>query len=141
MIRMKQPYAGSEWISANAKTGSRPLSALGINVADALGFVYRGIYHLPMGVLVSADWSNGRTVAVSVPADLCTWDGNELTRLVVVCHDLMLRMEVSPVGPYYLRLTFFQRRTRVGSIVDRLPTIEEHISMIRGYEILETVDP
>lgn len=78
MIRMKQPYAGSEWISANAKTGSRPLSALGINVADALGFVYRGIYHLPMGVLVSADWSNGRTVAVSVPADLCTWDGNEL---------------------------------------------------------------
>lgn len=136
MMRLRMQYAGAEWIAHNSRMQAGSMSPLGIVVADALGFVYRGIYHLPPSLLERVEWFDERYIAISVPRDLCTWDGNELTRLVVICHDLMLRMEVDPAGPYHLRLSFYQRRARTGSISARMPTLEEHAAMIRaGYTI------
>jgi len=149
-LRIQHAYAGAEWIESNVirvhntgvateiveGTGAAPMSPLGRTVADVLGFVYRGIYHLPNSATYNTDWSDLRRIVVNVPAELCTWDGNTLTQLVVVTHDMMLRMEVGPSGPRMIKLSFFQRMARDGDTSLRLPTLEEHVGMIRqGYVV------
>lgn len=114
------------------------MSPLGITAADILGFTYQGIYHLPRGLLDKCNWDDPWMVRITVPTCLCTWDDNKLMWLVVVAHDMMVRVEIDGVNQRYLKLGFSQRKTRTGGIMDRMPTIEQQIEGIRkGY----TVEP
>lgn len=138
--RLLMSYAGSEWVERGIWK-DKPMSPLGRAAADVLGLAYKGIYHLPGGCLRKVNWGHPHYVQVSVFKDISTWDDSELTRLVVVCHDLLLRLDVNPAGSFHLRLGFSQRRTRTGSIMDRIPTIEEHVTLIRRqYEIADGLD-
>jgi hypothetical protein len=126
-------YAGADHLDGMGC----PASLLGRTVAEALGYVYRGLYHLPTGSLKRATWRDERCVSINVPGfDMASWDGARLTQLVVVSHDLGLRLEISPAGPRHLKLRFSQRTTREGSISCRLPTLEDHVLAIRhGYTV------
>jgi hypothetical protein len=148
--RLEMAYAGADWLKQNlvyavergAKVKGKPVrsdvSPLGATVAEALGFVYRGLYHLPWPPLERAEWWNDQRVEVSVSDDdLATWDWNLLTVLVVVCHDLGLRLAVHSGGPRRLKLYFTQRTAREGDISKRMPTIEDQIATIReAYRVL-----
>jgi len=61
---------------------------------------------------------------------LATFDFDLLTRLVVLCHDAALRLEVSAANPHNVRLSFWQRQ-RTGGMSKRHPTMEEATHGIR----------
>lgn len=131
--RLRMGHCGAGWMR-------KPMSPLGRTVADALGYVYRGLYHLPRGPLDRADWTNTRCISIIVPAwsfELSTWDSDLLTRLVVVCSDMMLRLDLQGANGQYVRLVFHQRWQREGGTGERIPTLEEHVAMVRkGYDVL-----
>src|SRR5574343_631208 len=123
-------FAGADWIRANYNCN---MSALGIAVADLLGDLYEGIYHLANSATQKADWSNAHRVSVVLRTEMATIDNNLLTRLVILCHDRMLRANIQPVGPGYMRICFSFREKRDGRLYERCPTIEDHIAQIRAY--------
>jgi len=60
-------------------------------------------------------------------------DGDMLTRIVVLAHDRMLRVEVEAVACRFLALLIHQRKTREGSISQRCPTLDGHVEMLRQH--------
>lgn len=128
-------YSGADWIEKSLK---REISPLGREVADVLGQVWRGIYHLENQVR-KVDWANKSWISVNIYGDLSTYDFSQLTELVILCHDRMLRLEINPCNFTILRLTFHQRKNRSGTMDERMPLMEKHLSDIRehiGLEIL-----
>jgi hypothetical protein len=124
-------YAGASWIRRSLKKETSPL---GEAVANLLGRVFLGIYHLPIRSLEKVDWINPLWIEIILGQDLSTIDGCHLTALVVLAHDKMIRVSIEGVGPGYMRLRFHQRNTRTGSICEQCPTIEDHIKIIRTIE-------
>ena len=149
-------HSGADWLRRNLvyaeqrgdRAGKRritsTLSPLGVTVAEALGYVTRGIYHMDVKALLRADWSDERCIEVAFHEELATWDYDTLTVLVVVCYDLGLRLAIHPHGLRQLRLSFSQRTTREGDISRRMPPLDERIAAIRsGYRVLppEEMEP
>lgn len=124
-------HSGSQWVKSSLKV--EQLSPLGAAVADLLGDVFCGIYHLDIKKLKKVDWGNPHFIAVQLPwRTLSTYDNPELTWLVVLCHDRCLRLEISAVTVKTLQLMFHQRQ-RDGRLDQRMPTIEGQIEHIRKY--------
>lgn len=142
-------YAGSNWIETS--TGKKP-SALGVKVADLLGEVFAGIYHL--NHISAVDWTDENFISVPMTWPLATYDSPDLTRLVVLAHDYCLRLEIRPSvieltdesGATYgdvegddLGTTFdcpalelcFSPRAREGDLLSRHPTLEEAVASVR----------
>ena len=134
---MKTKYAGSEWLTDMLRFTSRgevEISDLGKTVADVLGQVYRGLYHIQDEVLHKrVDWSSKHTISIVIRGGLYSYDSSHLTELIVLCYDNMLRLEVNPRAPAYLELRFHRRETRnpTASIARRLPALDDMITMIR----------
>ena len=125
-------YAGSEWIKRNVAKDIE-MSDLGIAVADLLGDCFLGIYHLNYTSLGKVEWDNQRWIEVTVRHIMATVDGDELTRLVVLSHDRLLRVEMRGIGPGYIRLSFNQRDTRKGTLMERVPMLEDHVKKLREH--------
>lgn len=123
-------YAGANWIKESLK---KDMSPLGEAVANLLGDVFLGIYHLPNNSLKRVDWSNNHWIEYTLHGTLETVDFNGLTIMVVLAHDRMIRVSMQGVGPGYIRLMFHQRNKRTGSMFERYPTIEDHIDQIRKH--------
>jgi hypothetical protein len=124
----------AQWIE---KVTGKTVSPLGAEVARVLDVVFGGIYHLQKEV-AKADWTNPHYVVIQIHRGLSTFDSSELTQLVILCHDQMLRMEISPVNFTYLEIMFHQRTERTGSTMTRMPMIEyqiEHIRKVGGLGI------
>jgi hypothetical protein len=108
------------------------ISPLGRKVADLLDAAWDGIYHLPESLPYRAGWDDPYFISVVVPDyALATYDFNTLTRLVVLCHDAALRMEIDSANPRNVRLTFHQRK-RTGGVCEGHPTLEEAAAAIRN---------
>ena len=122
-------FMGANWIKNSLK---KEMSPLGESVADLLGDVFLGIYHLDFKALNRVCWEDDYVVIFVYRGDLATVDFNQLTRLVVLAHDRMLRISIEGVGPGYMKLIFHQRHKRTGSMSERCPTIEEHIKLIKS---------
>lgn len=123
-------HAGADWLERQIK---HPLSALGRAAANLLGDVYLGIYHIAGPALYRAAWTDRDCVQVSLYGELATVDGCELTALVVLAHDRMLRVAISGVGPGYLRVSISKRTCREGPFHARHPDLETHAQRIRDY--------
>lgn len=119
---------GAGWLKKAYKLES--MSPLGEAVADLLDDVFWGIYHVNSH-LHKTDWTNDHFIDVVLNKELHTFDYDHLTRLVVLCHDRLLRMEITGRAPNFLTLTFHQRKVREGRMFDRMPTMEDHIEIIR----------
>lgn len=125
-------YMGANWV----KQQCAELSPFGERVADLLGELYRGIYHINYGALMHkrTDWTSDTRIEIVVPDDgwFGTFDGNRLTNLVILCHDACIKCDLRAANIGYLRLIFYPRKGRTGDIYDRHPTIEEAIKACRG---------
>lgn len=128
---MSSKYSGSDWLKYSLKIEN--MSPLGEAVGDLLGAIYRGIYHISSRALEKVDWTDTYHIAIILGPDLSTVDRNNLTELVVLCHDRMIRCSIEGVGPRYMRLRFHQRKVRTGCISERYPTIEQAIKDIREH--------
>jgi hypothetical protein len=128
-IEMIDPtrYYGADWLRGRGIT----LSPLGEKAANLLGWVYRGIYHMPTNIL-RAKWDDPRFVEVILFArPISTFDDDSLTRLVVGAHDLCLRVEIQGASPHCLRLWFSERSREGRDIYHYHPTIEEAVQRVR----------
>jgi hypothetical protein len=143
-------YAGAEWVRQNIayrkkredgkahKVAPVPyeMSEFGAVVANILGYVFRGIYHMDPSALNKVDWSrNWVKVKAYRGHHLATWDGAELTELVLLCHHLCIRFSVSAEFGGRLCLNFHKRKrdTVVGEnrICEGHPTVEEAVERVR----------
>lgn len=125
---MSYGYAGSEWIEESL---GLPCSPLGKDVADLLGDVFLGIYHLNTRALRKVDWQNKHYIEFNLDRPLYSVDSNELTRLIVLAHDRMLRIEIRPCNFQNIKLGISKRTSRDGDLYHRCPTIDNHIKQIR----------
>lgn len=128
-------YAGADWVRRNARKGQE-MSALGERVADTLGDVFFGIYHIDTRDLDRVDWGHDYVICVPITSrDLATTDGDALTRLVVLAHDRMLRMSIHPKSKHAVELMFHHRETREAAepLYKRCPTMEDHMQSIRKH--------
>lgn len=83
------------------------VSEQGARCAEFVRAFYCGWHHFPHHVR-NIDWSN-RFVAFTHRHDgLCTFDGNKLTTLVLMAHDLGIRVEIEP-AMRYLRIVLHPR--------------------------------
>lgn len=136
---MSEKYAGADWLISLGVE----MSDLGVIVADVLGQVWRGIYHISGSVMSKkVDWSNPHYISVVIRGGLCSYDGRDLTDLLILCYDNMLRLEINPRAPNYLELVFHRRKTRsmTAGLGERLPTLEEMISTTRKNIGLDEVE-
>jgi hypothetical protein len=62
---------------------------------------------------------------------MSTYDDNLLTKLVVMSHDRMLRVEINPRHYRYLEFVFHKRTNRDGPNSERIPELEDHVNSIR----------
>lgn len=123
--------AGAGWLKRVLK---RDLSPFESTVAEILGVAYAGIYHIEEDVLrKSAVWKDW-IVQVNVYGDMATYDGMNLTALVVLCHDAAVRLSIGPVGTKALKLSFWPRahRPERDSFATRHPFLEESAARIRS---------
>jgi hypothetical protein len=92
---------------------------------------YGGEHHFPNEIKQHGlGWS-----MVDKYKDFATYDGNELTRLVVTAHDFCMRVSLVPVaGPNPRMKICVWKRERDGDIGQRHPNLEDHAESIRkGY--------
>ena len=124
--------AGAEWVKSALKVAD--ISPLGVEVADLLGDLFDGIYHLEEKALRRVKWSDPYIIEITIMAygSWATYDFDHLTRLVVLSHDRMIRASIQPCNFTHFKLMFHKRLTREGSIMERMPTMEDHVAQIRG---------
>lgn len=125
-----QQYAGADWIEA--KYGNH-MSPLAVASANLLGDVFQGIYHIDTPKLRTVIWNDPDCIIIPIKCSLCTVDFDHLTRLVVLAHDRMIRVDIQAQAARWLRLLFHQRLTRTGHRFERYETIEEHAAVLRRH--------
>lgn len=121
-------YAGADWIKDCFKV---EMSPLGRKVADFLGQLFKGIYHLNNTSLSKVDWKSERHIEFTLDRPMSTFDNDLLTELVVLSHDQMLRVELSGVAPGYIKMVFHKRKARDGRMYERMPDLDSHVEEIR----------
>lgn len=128
---MERKFAGADWLKTNPRF--KDISPLGAEVADLLGDLESGLYHLSEQVLRKVNWSDKYVIRVKLDRhnNYATWDFFGLTVLVILCHDRMIRCSIEAAGSS-LVLMFHKRKGRTGGMAERHPTIEEAIERVRG---------
>lgn len=108
------------------------ISEVGKDVAWLLEKMW-GLHNISRDSLNKVDWSNEFFILFPLGyKTLSTIDNADLTRLVVICHQMMLRVEIRPRARHWLELVFHQRDSR--EIKDGIhrycPDILEHVTQI-----------
>ena len=128
-------YAGSNWIESSLKAHSPEvkMSELGKNVADLLGELFLGIYHLDHKALSRVHWENQYWIEFSLGwRELATTDFDELTRLVFLAHHFAIRVSIEASTHQYLKLIFHQRG-RSGGFSENHPTLEQAVERFQAH--------
>lgn len=99
-------YYGADWLVAERGADAKPLSALGRCVADILGAVYGGLYHVDSNAIRKAGWDHAAVVCVTVRHEVATVDSSDLWTLAVLTQACGIRLAIKGIGPHYLRLQF-----------------------------------
>lgn len=133
---MPEKYAGADWLE---RTLHVELSPFGRKVADILGQVWRGIYHLDQGGtnLRRTDWTDDRYIRITVTGELSTFDSQQLTELVIAAHEECVRISVGACNMQRLQLNFSRRTARDGDLFSRHPMIEQAVESWRKHLALE----
>lgn len=121
-------HSGSAWLCQCHITN---ISPLGEQVADLLGDLFVGLYHLDGAKKV--DWANDHHIEIRAAyKEWGSFDSNLLTKLVFLAHDRCLRVSINPRSAHALTLLFHQRQ-REGGTWERHPTIDQALAMHREY--------
>ena len=124
--KKKLEFAGADWVELSMRV--RNMSRLGRKVADILGVVYAGIYHIDQRALDKGDWSHQGYIEIKLRDTLSTYDLDRLTALVIACHDAAVRVEIDGNSWHMLLLRFHERKRESDSMWERHPTIEQVVA-------------
>lgn len=126
-LSAKEKRSETGWAHAPEK-----LSGFQAKAFDILGIVFGGIYNAPI-VWTSVDWRAGRGLAIPIRyGTLATYDFQELTTLVFLCHEARIRADISSYGPKGLMILLHPRKA-TGGVSQRHPNLDEAIKAFREY--------
>lgn len=94
-----------------------------------LADVFGGFHHVHHPV---KEFGYGICTSV-ISGRLSTFDFDGLTRIVLLAHDRMIRVELQSSGPRMVKLCLHQRHKRDGCISGRHPTIEQALETHRRF--------
>ena len=118
-----------EWVAARTKQSLSPLAK---QVCDVLHFAGSGgIYNRPVN-WDRADLSDPYCISICWAGTLSNWDAPHLTAIWAHCAEKMLRVEICPASPRHLRLMFWQRNQRNGSMFERLPNAVDQMAFVQA---------
>lgn len=121
-------YAGADWLENSL---GKTCSPFGRKVANILGAVWLGLYHINHGILERTEW-NQEYIEINISENLSTYDGDYLTALVVLCHDAAIRLEINACNMRYVKLRFHPRTHDMTHYMSRRhPTLEQAAAQIR----------
>lgn len=93
---MKCNYRGADWLKMQLSYKGRTPSSFGEQLADLLGNLFKGIYHIDEYVLrKSVKWEDDQFIQMPLGRELSTWDSSDLTELVLRCHAEGIRLEIT----------------------------------------------
>jgi hypothetical protein len=97
--------SGKDWMKSTGK----PMSPFGERVADMLGEIFNGIYHIEKAVRRS-DFTGKRFISMTISesGDFATYDSSYLTALVLWAHVKNIRVAVRAATHGYLKLEFME---------------------------------
>ena len=126
--KTERMYSGLDWLEKNLphrKGRDNIISPLGRKVADLLGDLFYGIYHINKEAM-NVDWSNERWIQITLPDHgWSTFDFANLTRFVLLCHQHGIRGTIEAAAYRYIRFIFHDAEKACGR---PHPTIEEAIA-------------
>ncbi|MCP5013878.1 MAG: hypothetical protein GY938_01190 [Ketobacter sp.] len=96
---------------------------------EFLCWIYHGAHHVQTKRIKPCG-NKGIEINTSY-GGFATFDFDDLTRAVVYAHDKCIRFAIESSGPGMLRLLIHKRHAREGSMSERHPQLEEHVSVIR----------
>jgi hypothetical protein len=132
----KLQYAGADWVQDCLAAQKRDveMSEFGQRVADLLGELFHGIYHIHKSVMRDdVDWTDERAIEIRLGRGLSTIDSNNLTRLLFLCHDRAIRAEIGPSSNRYFSVLFTAREHDAEETWARHPTLEEAVGQWREH--------
>lgn len=102
-------------------------------VCDILGMVGGGIYNAPINhENIQWDESYAHAIRVVWRHEMASFDFDELTKLVFLCHTARIRVAIDGCGPHMIRLTFSERKAE-GDIAVRHPNLAEAVAVFEKY--------
>lgn len=111
---------------------SRPVSELGYRVADLLDEWRGGLHHVDSTTASKVNWWDKVYIEIKWRhLSLTTFDGDNLTRLVFLSHDKLIRVDIDPLTVGMFRFMFHGRHSREGGLCDRFPEIETQLERWR----------
>lgn len=150
----------ASWLKRNTR---KPVSEFGARVAYIIGVAFGGIYNAPVEIdAIKWNDKNGIVVPLSPGVSVATYDRSDMTMLVLLAHELSVRVAVHPlrIGYRYgrdfedtqviwdltdvdmstidetaatLELVFWQREPGTTPIMDTHPTIDQAVANFRGW--------
>ena len=121
-------YGHAEWMERQL---GRSLSPFETQVIDIVGIVGGGIYNAPIYRKTIA-WTFGpRTIALVWRQELATFDFGRLTKLVFLCHEARIRLELKACAPHRLRLIFSERTDAPADWAEHHPNLDEAVAAFR----------
>lgn len=95
-----------------------------------LSYMFGGIHNLDYKQRKKFRYTDEHCTDYVMFGSMATWDANRLTTLVVLAHELAVRVEISPRSFKYVKITFWERR-RTGAPFERHPTLDEVLKFWR----------
>jgi hypothetical protein len=129
-------------VALNKRRGKRDvllpetLNPFQARVVDIVGMVGGGIYNAPICQPRSINWTyGGHGVSLTWDREMASFDFNQLTMLVFLCHEARIRVQVESAGPKRMRLSFWQRAApeENGGMACYHPSLDEAVAKFREY--------
>ena len=114
-------------------TKGKEISSLARKSMTILSNVFGGLHHLEPSQLEKFLWFENLYNEYSLARSLSTFDPQELTLLVIMAHDMAVRVTIRPCNFQYLKLQFHERQ-REGNFCTRHPSLESVTSGFRKGE-------
>ena len=125
----RKPKKNGDGVVVGCHAAPEKLSPFQARVMDILGMVFGGIYNAPIN-WGTVDWNCGNggvSVVISGPRSWATWDFDNLTRFVFLCHVARIRGSIESAGPRGYRMMFWQRG-KDGGVSRRHPDLAEAVA-------------
>lgn len=103
-------FAGAEWLKSSQVERWRSPSPFGEKVADVLGQVAQGIYHLDEDLnYPRTNWGSDSEIEIPFSQCLATFDSSHLTLLLLCCEAAEIDVAIAPHSRRAMRLRFTPR--------------------------------